>query len=79
MSNKQTQCDRILLHLKEYGSITSITAITEYGILRLASRISNLKQRGYLIKSELKTGKNRFGETTHFCVYSLVEEGKQNA
>ncbi len=74
--NKKTQCEVVLTHLKEHGSITSIEAFTEYGILRLASRINDLRRRGYLIKSELKTGKNRFGETTHFCVYTLVEEGK---
>ena len=77
--SKQTQCDRILLHLKEYGSITSIEAFVDYGIMRLASRINNLKNRGHLIKSELKTGKNRFGDTTHYCVYTLVEEVKQDA
>ena len=34
---RTTQCDRILRHLKDYGSITSLEAISEYGILRLAS------------------------------------------
>lgn len=76
MSNKQTQCDTILQHLERYGSITSVEAFVDYGIMRLASRINNLKNRGILIKSELKTGKNRFGDTTHFCVYTLVKEEK---
>lgn len=72
-----TQCERILRHLKDYGSITSMTAITEYGILRLASRISDLKRRGYNIISETKTGKNRYNEATHYKVYKLAEkEGK---
>ena len=72
-----TQCERILRHLKDYGSITSMTAITEYGILRLASRINDLKRRGYNIISETKTGKNRYNEATHYKVYKLEEkEGK---
>lgn len=66
-----TQCDRILRHLKDYGSITSMEAIQEYGILRLASRINDLRAQGIAITSEVKTGKNRYGEPTHFSVYRL--------
>ena len=68
---KMTQCDRVLQHLEDYGTITSIEAITEYGILRLASHINDLKRRGYNITSEIGTGKNRYNETTHFSIYRL--------
>ena len=68
-----TQCDRILRHLKDYGSITSLEAVNEYGIMRLASRINDLRAQGISIISETKTGKNRYGETTHFAVYRLAE------
>ena len=71
---KMTQCDKIVRHLREYGSISSLEAITEYGILRLASRVSDLKRRGYNIVGETKTGKNRYGEKTSFKVYRLMEE-----
>lgn len=71
---KVTQCERIIRHLQDYGTITSLEAISEYGILRLASRISDLKKQGYLITSEFKTGKNRYGEPTHYSVYQLVKE-----
>lgn len=71
---KTTQCERIIRHLIDYGSISSIEAITEYGILRLAARISDLKRQGVNIVSENKTGKNRYGETTYFKVYRLAEE-----
>lgn len=70
---KVTQCDRILRHLKDYGSITSLEAISEYGILRLASRITDLKRRGYSIISETKKSKNRYGEPVHFSEYRLAE------
>ena len=70
---KTTQCERIIRHLRDYGSITSLEAITEYGILRLASRISDLRGQGYAISSEMGTGKNRYGEVTHFSVYRLEE------
>lgn len=71
---KQTQCERILRHLRDYGSITSLEAITEYGILRLASRINDLKRQGYIISAERGKGQNRYGEQTTFAVYRLVEE-----
>lgn len=56
---KTTQCDRILRHLKDFGSISSLEAVSEYGIMRLAARISDLKKKGYDISSETKTDKNR--------------------
>lgn len=71
---KQTQCERILRHLRDYGSISSLEAITEYGCMRLASRINDLKRQGYNISAERGKGQNRYGETTSFAVYRLVED-----
>ena len=70
---KLTQCDKVLRHLQTYGSLTSLEAVTEYGILRLASRINDLKRMGYNITSKTEAGKNRFGETTHYSVYKLED------
>lgn len=70
---KLTQCDRVLRHLQDYGTITTLEAITEYGILRLAARITDLKRKGYAISSETKTDSNRYGEKVHYSVYKLVE------
>ena len=66
-----TQCERILRHLQDYGSITQAEAVTEYGCYRLGARIWDLKARGVPIKSETVTGKNRYGERTCFARYSL--------
>jgi hypothetical protein len=71
---KLSQCEKVLRHLQTYGSLTSLEAVTEYGILRLASRINDLKRMGYNITSKTASGKNRFGETTHYSVYRLEEE-----
>ena len=71
---KQTQCERILRHLRDFGSISSLEAISEYGCMRLASRINDLKRQGYNISAERGKGKNRYGEPTSFAVYHLVEE-----
>ena len=69
-----TQCDRIIRHLQDYGSITSLEAMKEYGIMRLASRINDLKRRGYKIISITEKSKNRYGEPTKYSVYMLTEK-----
>lgn len=68
-----TQCERILRHLNDYGSITSLEAMQEYGIMRLASRISDLKRLGHDIAVATESGKNRYGEKTSYARYSLKE------
>jgi hypothetical protein len=68
-----SQCTKILLHLCLYKTISSAEAYSKYGILRLASRVNDLKRRGYNIVGEMKTGNNRFGEKTSFKVYRLAE------
>lgn len=71
---KITQCEKVLRHLKDHGSITSFEAFNEYGILRLASRINDLRAQGIAIVSEMASGKNRYGETTHYSIYRLAEK-----
>lgn len=66
-----TQCERILRHMEDYGSISSLEAMNEYGIMRLASRISDLKSLGVPIVSRTETGRNRYGEATRYSVYSI--------
>ena len=73
------QTERIVRHLELFGTITSAEAMGEYGIYRLASRISDLKKMGYDIEKETIKGKNRFGEPTHFARYSLRKEENINA
>ena len=72
-----TQEQRIIRHLRDYGSITSLEAINEYGILRLASRISDLRKKGYAIRSDRVAAKNRYGEKISYAKYSMeVENGR---
>ena len=37
-----TQCERIVEYIKQNGSITAREAMTDLGIMRLASRIADL-------------------------------------
>lgn len=70
---KITQCDRVLQYMKDFGSITQRQAIEDIAVGRLAARISDLKDRGYMIRTETETGKNRYGESTSYARYSLEE------
>ena len=72
-----TQNEKVLRHLQKFGSITPLDALKEYSIMRLASRISDLKRMGYKITSEIITTKNKFEESTRYSVYRLAEE-KEN-
>lgn len=67
------QTDLILMHMKKYGSITAKEAENEYGCMRLASRINELRRNGVAITAEMVAGKNRRGEATHYARYSLAE------
>lgn len=73
---KTTQLNHILRHFDIYGEISSAVAMSEYGIMRLASRIHDLKCMGYKIVSENRTSKNRFGEPVTYKVYKLADGGK---
>jgi len=68
-----TQKDRIIRHLNDKGSITALEAHQEYGIMRLTSRICELRNEGYNIRSEFVSAKNRYNEPVSFSKYSLVE------
>ncbi len=70
-----TQNERILRHLRDNGSITPLDALSEYGIMRLASRISDLRSRGYDISREMVQGRNRYGEATRYARYTLRRDG----
>jgi len=66
-----TQNERIIRHLTDYGSITQGEALQEYGIMRLASRVNDLRRDGVPIVTEVVEGRNRYGEKTRFARYSL--------
>lgn len=72
--SKATQAERILDYMDQFGSITQYDALKDLGVMRLASRISDLKKQGIPIKSEMETVQNRFGENCYIKRYSLGGE-----
>ena len=71
---RATQAERVLKYIEDFGSITQIQALNDLGVMRLASRISDLKKMGYPIKSETVAVRNRYQEDCYIKKYSLVED-----
>lgn len=67
-----TQNERVLAYLEQFGSITQLEAYSVIGVMRLASRISDLKRQGYRIVSVSEEVKNRYGEKCRVKRYRLA-------
>ena len=73
MAKKLSQCERILRYIDEKGSITQLDALREFGCMRLASRVSDLKRQGVPLKRTMETSQNRYGEPVSYARYSLCK------
>lgn len=71
---KTTQCERIIEYMNEFGGITQMDALRDLACLRLASRINDIKRKGYNVRRDMITLKNRWGEPVRIAKYSLVED-----
>ena len=69
-----TQTEKILRHIQEHGSITPLEALREYGVMRLASRMCDIKRAGYSVQKVTETAKNRNGEPVRFARYTINEK-----
>lgn len=72
---KITQCDKILRYIRDFGSITQLDALREFGCMRLASRVSDINRqydkygcRVYAVREE---SVNRYGEKIHYARYYI--------
>ena len=69
--HKPTQNEMIIQYIKDFGSITQLDALRDLGVMRLASRISDLKDRGFSIISKTESVKNRYGKVSYIKRYYL--------
>ena len=69
-----SQKELILKYINDFGYITSFQAY-ELGITQLATRIKELKAKGYQFKTEDVRTKNRYGKPSHYYKYYLTERG----
>ncbi len=51
----KTQNENLLAYLKRGKGITALEALSRFGCFRAASRINELREQGYKIKSEMIT------------------------
>ena len=67
-----SQNEQVLEHINKFGSITPREAYDDYQIMRLASRVNDLRKAGRAINTEMRshqiTGKR-------YAKYTLAEEG----
>lgn len=66
-----TQNEEVLRHLMKERGITIREAMEKYGIMRLGARIYELKKQGYPIKTYLRVGKSRNGESMVYAEYRM--------
>lgn len=85
MKREQKQKNRIVAHLRRYGSINPIQAWERCGVYRLGAVIWNLRKKdGWEIETVDTPVKNRFGEKCEIATYvwkdwNQNEEAKQSS
>lgn len=72
--NNQEQ--RIIKYLSDFGSITALEAMRDLGVMRLASRICDLRKKGVQIQKQTESTVNRYGERCIVVRYYM--ENKSN-
>ena len=68
-----SQKELILKYIADFGSISTFEAYADLGITQLATRIKELKEKGYQFKTENVKTKNRYGRPSHYYKYYLIE------
>ena len=74
MAKKTTQKDRVLRYLTENGSITPWDALREFGVMRLAAVVFELRAEKHNIITESETRVNRYGDAVTYARYRLPKE-----
>lgn len=69
----ETQCERVLKYMHDFGSINPAQAMDDLGVMRLGARIWDLKKAGHPITRKMVKKKNRYGEPVSFAEYRLEE------
>lgn len=73
VDHKPSQNALIIEYILKYGRITPLDAMRDLGVMRLASRISDMRRLGYEIIDEWVSVENRWGEKVKVKSYRLEE------
>lgn len=71
-----TQCEQVLRHMREHGSISTIEAFFDYGITRLSARIWELRNDGYEIETDMVKVKSEKGAVKSYARYKITSDGE---
>lgn len=74
-----TQNEEVLEYLKTHKTITQLEAFRELGIMRLASRISDLRKSGEPIVRRIVEVRARNGRKAYVAEYSLREVSDEDS
>lgn len=69
-----SQIAAVIHHLRKYKTITSSQAVKLYGATRLSSIIFILRERGFIISTEMTYGINRYGNKGPYAIYHLDKD-----
>lgn len=72
MTSKMKQTEKVLEYIEKNGSIDAWRAMNELGIMRLASRIADLKADGVPIAKVMKSKRGADGSVTCWAEYSIA-------
>ena len=71
MSVARNQESRVLDYMATRGGITQVEALRDIGVMRLASRVSALRKKGWPILDTWENTRNRYGEKIRVKRYYL--------
>ena len=68
------QQERILDYLQQGNTLSRLDGWQALGIIEAPARISELRSKGYKIKTTMKTVKNRYGEKVSIAEWRMLDE-----
>ena len=69
-----TKTEKVMIHLREHNTITSLEAIELYGATRLSAIIYNLRKQGMNIRTDKIEFVDRFGSKAFYGKYVLEDK-----
>ena len=66
-----TQCERILEYLKSGKALTRTASWRLLGVIEAPARISELRAKGYDIKTKMVSVKNRYNESIRVAQWRM--------
>ena len=73
VTEKTTQQNEVLKHLKKHRSLTSKEAFELFGATRLSDVIFKLRAKGYDIRTTMIESKTRYGTPTAYAKYTYIK------